>query len=170
MVVLPRHGTRFVLVQAGGSRGGCGAGGMTADMARQGRVPYAVCRVPWRVRAACDVSLCCCMLPADRRGARRHPPPRPIAPGALGRSNSRWTDRYDTYADIPVPKCAMTGEAKRLRLRSQGRYRLVCKLRFWGWGMGGGLPARAGAKTFLAGCLHCRLKVPGAGLHFSPSK
>ena len=72
---------------------------------RQGRVPYAVCRVPWRVRAACDVSLCCCMLPADRRGARRHPPPRPIAPGALGRSNSRWTDRYDTYADIPAKMC-----------------------------------------------------------------
>ena len=68
----------------------------------------------------------------------------------------------------------MTGEAKRLRLRSQGRYRLVCKLRFWGWGMGGGLPARAGAKTFLAGCLYTvstsQGPVPGARTAFLPSK
>ena len=87
MVVLPRHGTRFVLVQAGGSRGGCGAGGMAADMARQGRVPYAMCRVPWRVRAACDVSLCCRMLPADARCAPATPAARspPGAPAALGR-------------------------------------------------------------------------------------
>ena len=72
-------------------------------MARQGRVPYAVCRVPWRVRAACDVSLCCCMLPADARSAPARPPPRPIAPGALGRSEFALDrDRYDTYADIPA--------------------------------------------------------------------
>ena len=76
---------------------------VAADVARQGRVPYAVCRVPWRVRAACDVSLCCCMLPADRRGARAGTPPppdRPRRPGAVEFALDR--DRYDTYADIPA--------------------------------------------------------------------